>query len=289
MQRFLLVSVAFLLATAGPIAQPAPAVDHLDLLLRFDDAYTGGRVLHKLTDLRVVFPDPDGGYSFAFLDASGSPVTSADAELGPIDPSSAFATLQLASRLTFDRPTEPGSYTLAVLHNGGVIGAIPYDLEVAASDDPFDTRESIRMEGPWRSTGVVRFDRDNGDSAHLEVDVWVRQDELGSEEFETELHRDGQKISGEGRGNTAYTPDVWRAVTLSFRYPDQSAVDRESLTDGSYRVVITSGGREIKAYRFEVEGGSVVAHPQSDLATQPRHDFRTPRTLEDDVFWIEVE
>lgn len=261
----------------------------------------GVDLLRLLTDFRrpeiprgvgVVFPGAEGtAYTIEVRDAAGTVVQQFGTDIIEPMPGVAY-TVARTNRRVGDSPEAPGRYVYTVRADGAVIAELPYSITVTESGDPMRPDAAVSLDGPWRTHAALRFGT-NG-RPELRVRLWVRNDEMGGGvgAFTVTLERDGRAVS-EPYDRTARTPGAWLMQNdFALSTPDGlSTVDRDDLADGDYRLVLRSGGREVKAYAFRMEGGEAVPHTRSALAFAPRANWLAPYTGDaaDAVFWATVE
>lgn len=267
--RFILLVAAL---AAPVLAQPAPAVDVLDLMgVPFDT--DRGTFFANGSEIAALFPT-DGEYQLAVLDASAEAVATMRYVADPFADEPNFAELDPRRGLVYTSDPVPGSYRLAVLLDGDIIGAVPFSLASETSGDAFSSSTEWEIDGPWWTTGVVSMPFGDPDG-EVRVRYWLHPRETGgasSVKVREVLVRNGTAVPDAGT--------EW-SLRASFDPPYQRdhrlGIGRDDLADGDYRLdVVTEDGRTLRSWTFQIEGGQPVHHARSALDT-PRDRFLTPR------------
>lgn len=264
--------LALLTLAPSAIAQPAPAVDVLDLM-RVPFRADGGTFFANGHEIGALFPT-DGEYQLAVLDGAGTPVATMRYVARPYAEEPNFAELEPRRGLDYASDPAPGDYRLAVLLDGDVVGAVPFSLVSESDGDAFSPSTTWRLDGPWWTTGVLSMPVDDPDG-DVHVRYWLHPDETGgvsSVRFREVLSRDGAEVEGAGAEGMLFA-----SFDPPFERDQRLGLGRSDLADGDYRLgVVTEDGRTLRSWAFRVEGGTPLTHPQSALDT-PRDRFLTPR------------
>ncbi len=260
-----------LLVAATPHAQQSPAVDVLDLMrIPFND--DRGTFLARGHEIGALFPT-DGEYQLAVLDAAGTTVATMRYVPRPYNGQAAFAELEPRRDLVYTSDPAPGAYRLAVLLDGDVVGALPFTLSAQTDDDPFTPSTTWHLDGPWRTTALLSMPSDDPDG-DITLWYWLDPADAGDDSvrFSEVLTRDGVEVEGAGTDGMLFA-----SFDAPFERSQRLGIRRGDLEDGDYGLeVVTADGRTLRSFRFRVEGGAPVAHPQSALDA-PRDRFLTPR------------
>ncbi|MEO0557677.1 MAG: hypothetical protein AAF170_05770 [Bacteroidota bacterium] len=272
----------------------APGIDMLNWmqkLARMRPAATAGAtqiVPRAFSETPIIFPVPEVAYQVVISTASGDPVTWQDLDVQIDRYLPAFGVLTLRNspenrnRPVFD--AEAGAYRAAITANGHEIGGVDFEVTVTGSDDPFDSRSTITMSGPWQTLGALTYDADDDGSAAqdaLRFHYWLSPSLASADgaRLTAAIYRGTTRLN-EKRGAEAIVRQSmpwWDAEDAQF-YKDRGALVLGDLSDGEYRIEVAEEGRDpVHVFRFRMEGGQPVAHTRSTLDYTPRADFLTPR------------
>ncbi|MEM1055517.1 MAG: hypothetical protein AAGI52_08310 [Bacteroidota bacterium] len=286
----------------------APGVDMWDWLKQLaflsPGAASQGGALQPRTfsETGVVFPAPDARYQVVVRDAAGSVLTFQDLNLEVDRTFPAFGMLKLRnSPENRARPLfamTPGTYRFAITAEGHEIGAATLDVAVQGTDDPFDTRTTTQVSGPWKDLGVLAYD---DESDGLEFTFWISSD-LASRDgarLRVHLYRGRERLTDD-RASLALWKErpSWTAHTKGL-YKERGQLTLSDLSDGDYRIeVAEEDAAPVRTYPFTVQGGAIVPHGRSAL-DHARPDFLTPSRGRGDrdrgiagverLVWIEAE
>ncbi|MEL6616579.1 MAG: hypothetical protein AAFQ43_12625, partial [Bacteroidota bacterium] len=231
------------------------------------------------SETSVVFPAPEARYQVVVRDGSGAVVTFQDLDLQVDRTLSAFGVLKLRnSPENRGRPlfeATPGTYRFAITAEGHEIGAMPVEVAVEGSDDPFDSRSTTTIQGPWKDLGVFAYD-DETDG--LEFTFWISSAVASRDgaRMTVHLYRGSERLTDdratlalwkERTGSTAHTKGL---------YNERGPLTLADLSNGNYRIEVgEEGASPARTYPFTISGGQIEPHSRSTL-DHPRPDFLTP-------------
>ncbi len=287
----------------------APGVQMLDWLTdlaKMRPSATAGSteiVPRAFSETEVIFPDPEAAYQVVLSNAAGEALTWQDLNLIVDRELPAFGLLKLRnSPENRGRPAfiaEAGSYRAAITANGHEIGGVDFEVVVEASDDPFDSRSTVTMRGPWTTLGALVYDDDDDGSAAndaLQFYYWISPTLASSDQvrLQAAIFQGSERLT-ETRGAEhslfSNTPG-WHTANAQFfkeRYP----IVLGDLADGDSRIEVFEEGLDpVHVFRFRMEGGVPASHSRSALDYTPRSDFLAPRRNLGDVdtlVWLEAD
>lgn len=312
----LVLLAALLTASAvpfAPTAQPAPAFD-LGAFL------TNTAFVPDRSEFRFAMPNdyfllfPGEGYDqydfsgqYLVRDASSRVVgTSAMYGDGPTDTPNIVEVRADGLGVVVEGD---GAYTLEAEFEGQTVAAVPFTAAREASDDPFDTRAMMRIDGPWRTHGYFIHGHRQPEGI-LEFHTWHRNDEPGgAEPTEVSIRRGGEEVAF-GAGYPNGTSGGWRIVEYElFVAADRDPQGRfgrkktnalrwsiDAVTPGPYEIVLSTESAPLRSFTIEGAAGAFTPHVRSDVDVQPRSQFLTPRrmagqqlSLPATLFWVGPE
>lgn len=199
---------------------------------------------------------------------------------------------------TFDAS---GEFELAIELTGhGIIGRLPFSVEVKGSGDPFNPSNVVQTQGPWSQLAALQIPVADGDRGICRFRVWARggADAISGEadEMTLQVRHGGTSIYTAKAKNVYATNLGWQCLDFGLMFPDGSGggvVRRSDVCrqDGAYDVIVERAGKPFGVWRFEVKGGELVHHARSAL-TGPADQQLLPRSLDDDgradhLYWAE--
>lgn len=226
---------------------------------------------------------------------------------------SVFAKAQVAgpAEITF----APGRYALQFTVAGAAASQFVFAVEpLETSDDPFNPSTTVQFVGPWQKYGFFRFPqvRNFGtgqDLPALELNYWAGAQDKPSTMRDgalfVKLMKDGQMVAQSKRTGGFIGNEAMRThKTLLFKPHEQNkeanalAFYRDDLVanDGLYQVLIErkADGAAIRTFDVRVEGGKMIALPQTQLTYKPSMEVIVPRVMPkgqgqwefEEAFWI---
>lgn len=187
------------------------------------------------------------------------------------------------------RMEDGGAYSLDVVVDGALWGSIPFTVEVRDNGDPYDPQTSYVLDGPWRTHAYFEHETDRPDYL-MHFNAWVGTDDAPSNvPTEVSIRKEGREVAfGHGFTNTTYG---WHRV--EHRLFDVSGRDDrfgrhktnadswtiQDVTPGTYEIVLSHEGGEIRRYEIEAGSGAFVEHPRSAIDHEPRHRFLGTRRV----------
>lgn len=241
------------------------------------------------TYVGVVFFDPVRTYTVAFETADGRVIREASTLVNIVTPDGIHGSLSPRPAPNDLPPAEPGDYAFVLRADGHPIGRVPFTVEREDSGDPFNPTPSFRVEGPWRTTAALRVDPAGEDVPRFYF--WTRLDEMADGgRYRVVLYRNGSQVAAQRREAHAVAQE-WLAGQCGFYRADgRTRFGMADFTDGTYRAVVESGGRAVKAFPFQVAGGRVVPTPRSEPDHTPRETWRAPTSGPGaPLVWLDAE
>lgn len=292
----LVLLAALLAAPFAASAQPTPAFD----LGRF---LTNANVVADLSEVRFSTPSfdfllfPPSGYDtydvdgrYVVRDASGG-VVGTSTMYGRGETSTPNIVSVRSDGLGV-KIESAGAYTFGAEFEGDVVASVPVTVAIEGSDDPFDTRSMLRVDGPWRTHGYFIHGH-TAPETKLEFHTWHRNDEPGGDErTEVSIRRGGEEVAF-GSGNPNGTSDGWRIVEYElFVAADRDPQGRfgrratnarpwsvDAVTPGTYEIVVSTETAPLRSFTVEGAAGAFTPHVRSDVNVEPRSLFLTPRRM----------
>ncbi|MEM1447618.1 MAG: hypothetical protein AAF957_08260 [Planctomycetota bacterium] len=196
--------------------------------------------------------------------------------------------------------TEGGEYVLSVEFDGDDVTSVPFRVEARTSGDPFDPATTYVVDsdlGRWAQIVVSHA------SARPTVSVAfrLRGEDLGlaeGDDLDLTVERRGRVVYDGGRLGAITDASGSRTYTKQLRYPDTQGgaflpLDDFTKVDGTYRVVLRSGGEAVRAWDYVVENGALRPHARSSFEHAPRSDYLLSRVClpenggHEDLVWLE--
>ncbi|MEM1116199.1 MAG: hypothetical protein AAF845_11355 [Bacteroidota bacterium] len=162
--------------------------------------------------------------------------------------------------------TDPGAYRLEFLFDDRVFWEMPFEVRVAADDDPYATSGArYLLRGPWQGYGFLGFGELHTRAEPSSKLYWHAYTQLEGARRTREmrpltlgLYRGGRLV-GEARVEDAIVRDERQLEAWPLRAPGASQdLTREDLTDGTYEIRYGLGGEPVQVYPFEVRRGEIV-------------------------------
>ena len=228
-----------------------------------------------LEPIPVLFPPQGGGEARVVIrKASGGEVASTAAEIVPMVGYPAFGVLQGRSGApAFLGPIEAGDYVFAVELNGKEISAYSFKMVLEQGTDPFNPTKDMVRSGPWSKAAFLINPIENPGEA-VNVGIWVNTREMPeyapNKQSPWSLHLlngGAQVASVDGR----VTDSDWTFFRIDLRHKSPQASSGPftwanlMAKPGKYTLELRSGTNVVRAYQFQVAGGTVNRIPSNQL------------------------
>lgn len=209
----------------------------------------------------------------------------------------------------------PGRYAMQFTVAGVAATQFVFNVEpLETSDDPFNPSTTVKFVGPWQKYAYFMFPevRNFGtgqDLPALELRYWAgaqdKPSSMRNGQLFVKLMKDGQMVAQSKRTGGFLANEAMRTQkTLLFKPHEQNkeanalAFYRDDLVanDGTYQVVVErkADGKAIRTFSLLVQGGKMIALPQTQLTYKPAMDVIVPRVMPkgqgqwefSEAFWI---